>query len=184
MLHRVVDGRVVASFGEAPVLQPGERRRQPYKLGRSTGRSFWSAAADRYQVELWTVEGQLQRRLVGERDWFDPPPHDAPPTTTLMNVWESDGLLWVLFHVRDPQAPGFDPRENMDPFVSTDRAMDTVIEVIDPTDGSLVAAYRTEMQLNAPLMTTPGLVESRTQDDTGFVRLRIWELVLERPAGD
>jgi hypothetical protein len=151
-LHLVEGGRVVRSFGsESGTFRPDiphfdRRAVAPAGPGR-----VWSAHKNRYQIELWSTAGRKLREYRRSVDWF--PPYlatravspDAPPATLLQQVWQDrDGRLWVSMLVADRNwrravRPGGPHGYTVADY---DGYRDTVIEVIDPERGRVLASRR------------------------------------------
>jgi hypothetical protein len=148
------DGEVLRSFGAD---RPEYRRDLPYlhrrRLASSTGGRFWSAHSTAYVIELWDRTGRKHMELRRDVPWF--PAHDgrnrypspSPPYTTA--VWEDHaGLLWVLVQVQDPEQAAhrdrLEVRDGMRIIHGRDghRLYDTIVEVLDPATGELLASRR------------------------------------------
>lgn len=180
LLHHIVDGEVVRSFAETEVVLPGGRTHLHRRIARSRDGTIWLAHENRYQVERWDTAGTRLATLRADRDWF--PPSTGRPDITgpmISSVWEGEnGLLFVLMNVpatspRDEEAQ--EGRSNW--LVAADSGTDSVIEVIDPRTGALVARHRSEDLLYAGLMDVPGLVQLRSEDeDTGWLRVTLWRV--------
>ena len=106
----------------------------------------WRSLPIKYAVEVWDAASpESSLRLEGRPDWFTPGPpaegypEEAPSPSVILGLRHRDGLLWIVTLVADD---GW--REAVaNPVVGVDtdlnRAMDTVVEVVDPVTGALVA---------------------------------------------
>lgn len=155
MLHvRPLEGPTHAAFGGQG--RPVDMRRDRASLSRvitvdSEG-NIWSAMTNDYRLTRFSPAGDTLSAFEYERDWFDPwtarnMPNDlrsGPPSTFTQDALiDADGLLWLVFHeaardwrqaVTEADSPtGYPDRRRM---------WDTVIEVIDPSSGGLVASAR------------------------------------------
>ena len=117
--------------------------------------SFWSLHAAAYVIDLWDTSGRRIESLRRNAPWFvrrtmpslarlTPPPTD--PTGL---VADSDGLLWVLLSVADPEWEGYEvpgrghghgaggsyPGRNRH---LEDGVFDSVLEVVDPELGAVI----------------------------------------------
>ena len=122
----------------------------------------WAAYWNRYEVELWDTAGRRLRRVVREAEWFKAWRWDAqeaaatrrpsivhPPEFRALQQDDS-GRVWTIVSVAPDDEGG--GREGA-------AVRHTVIEVLDPSAGRLIAAVRVE----APVMdfVGPGLVAVR-----------------------
>lgn len=75
------------------------------RLAMSGDTAFWSAHVDRYEAHLWHLDGRLLTTLQGTTGWFThdpgPVPAGGPSPSRLLNLWEEDGVLWMLVAVPD-----------------------------------------------------------------------------------
>ena len=175
------------------VLQPhsieADRRLDVIKrlLGDGGEGRVWAAYGNRYEVELWDTAGRRLRRLARDAEWFRPWRSDeiqardmrhlllerergnlrAPGLPLPPNVFalqgDGQGRLWTLVSV-PPEEPGGDRI--------------TIIEVLDPVAGRLVASLRVTM--SGVTFVAPGLVrvrEKRASDDVEVVKIFSVELV-------
>lgn len=128
-------------------------------------RSFWAAALNEYRIEQWSVDGALEHVLERRVPWFTPFPDEAdrtvradnPPRTQLFGLHQDDhGLLWVFMIRADPSwREGI--RREPDPvhggtnerIVDYDLVYDTVIEILDPEQGALVASVTLDEALRS-----------------------------------
>jgi hypothetical protein len=149
----------------------------------------WAAPPNRYVIELWDTNGERQRELLRDADWFKPytervpPTPDRPPPPALSSLHlDATGKLWVAIAV-----PALDWADRLGPAVETPygkqyrasnpEAWDTVIEVIDPAGGRVVASQRV-----SPLVS--GFIDDEhvyayREDDEGVPFIDVWQLRLE-----
>lgn len=144
------DGRVRKSWGAADrTLDPSKRADIRY-LTRASDTTFWAAAPDRYEFELWTIGGRLIRHLKPVRDWFIPGQRMAgtvdrvrPPIRIASIATDSCGdLVVVTAWPRDDWAPTARPGvEAQFPGQGEySRFLYQRIEVMTATEGRLVAS--------------------------------------------
>ena len=104
----------------------------------------------------------------GEAEWFQPNRMESiddidawyltePPSRDIFHMHEAvDGLLWIYTQIPDERwTPGSEP----DDATALHRALDTMIEVVNPGAGEIVAQLRFDERLGAvcdgsALMTT------------------------------
>jgi hypothetical protein len=119
------------------------------------GLHFWSAHKLRYAIEKRTLDGELVQVFERDADWFRPRKAvsgisaDTAPTAKVMGVWEdARGMVWVHTLTADGRwFSGLSGLQSVDgkaiPFVSgPDLYRDTRLEVIDPSNGKLVATAK------------------------------------------
>ena len=188
-LHVVTrGGEVRASFGSSDGGRLLPQRFSGRKVARAWPRGIWSAHTYEYAIELWTMEGSLRLSLRREADWFPPIQFEdevesPKPITTIQSVREDNsGLLWVLSAVADEDwesyletgADGF-PRL----VGSNAQLFDTVVEVIDPDEGQLIARRRVDEFLSGFL--SDGVVGGGIADEADLF-FGVWEMeLLSRP---
>lgn len=146
-------GTIVRSFGADPPLRDLSSTDVVHRtLAASTGQRVWAAPLTEYVVERWSRDGELLERWRRDVPWFRPHSDyglndgSRPPGPGVYALREdASGLLWVLIRVPDPEwQDAF--VEKPDPYGRVSRRvenmhdyMDTVIEVIDPEGGVVVA---------------------------------------------
>jgi hypothetical protein len=195
-LHRIVqDGTIARSFGsETGLFRPDVPWLDRRAISGHDSVSVWSAYHTQYVIEQYAVRsGALLRRIVREADWF--PPNLRPltkgqdpdqPQPFLARVHEgTDGLLWILVSVPDPNwREAIRPRGRQAPrhpsVRNEDGYKDYIIEVLEPETGRLLASHRFDRRVN---LFGPGLVGAVTVADDGAVRLETWRLQLTRDGG-
>lgn len=116
--------------------------------------SFWALHGATYRIDLWDTSGRLLESLRRDAPWFGKrqmgsPARLAPPPASIMGLAaDSDGLLWVLLSVADPEWEGYDLPEGWsapgNSYPGWNRHLengvfDAVVEVVDPGLGAVVA---------------------------------------------
>ena len=111
--------------------------------------SFWSLHAAAYRIDLWDTSGRRVESLRRDAPWFVERTMPSlarltpPPTDPTGLAADSDGLLWVLLSVADPEWKGYEvpgrghghgaggsyPGRNRH---LEDGVFDSVLEVVDP----------------------------------------------------
>lgn len=156
----------------------------------------WAAHVYRYDIELWDTNGRLKKTYERRPDWFStrkerpvlPSSRQAPQPFIQAIRQDSAGLIWVLINVASPSwRTAADFREmratRTDSLIDTpqhmDRLLNTVIEVIDPATGSLLASKRLPAALNRILddQHAMGLRQLRRRE----WEADLWTFRLERP---
>jgi hypothetical protein len=145
-------GRIVRSFGSAsgafrPDIPYFDRR----SITFAGPGQVWAAHVNQYRIELWSTEGRKVRELRRTVPWFPPylasrePSRSTPPPTLLGDVRQDrDGRLWVRISVPDANwrravQPGGPHGVTIPDY---NQYLDTIIEVIDPRRGRLLASRR------------------------------------------
>lgn len=141
-----------------------------------------------YSIEVWDLDGTLERSIELEVDWFSwPPPwHDDPPEEgptgvigerqpedQFLDMQFSDrGELWTLSQVT-PEAW----RDGISGGRVTDYAAwtDNVIHVLDPADGSERCLVRLEDIYLFGGFAGPGILKSINADAVGEPTVTFWE---------
>jgi hypothetical protein len=186
-------GAFVRSFG---VVSPDfDRERfssnaRTFAVARS-GDGVWVAPSSRYELELWDLDGHPQRSVSRSVDWFPPwtdlhhqPINIVKPRTALGAIrQDAEGRLWVFLSVADKNwRRGHEAShmgENGTPVysgVEKDRYLDTMVEVIDPRRGRLVASVRMPVVVEG--LVGDDLAYSWRSDSLGYDHIDIWRLRL------
>lgn len=152
-------GDALLSIGYPPVevnpVQPFETFR---KAGAGRAGRFWSAREFyKYRLEEWSTDGHLLRVLEPRSRWFpanSPIRGEAPGRVTpdkpalpdVMGIWtDPEGRVWIAARVPDPgsrsafERPVTAEGEQHYPIRDVEAVWNTIIEVIDPTRGRVVA---------------------------------------------
>jgi hypothetical protein len=183
-LHLVdLTGRVVLSVGyDGKVV----RRDSPLgdrALAAASGGGFWAARTTEYEVEKWTVAGERRLSIARSVVWFGA--HDGmdwtPPLPWIEEIWEdSDGLLWVAIRVAAPdwKRAAVMRGDLLVNIADHDAFFDTILEVIDPRRGEVLAGTRVDPWIKSYL--GGGLAASYKEDEEGWPFLHLWEIKLDR----
>lgn len=156
-LHLVsAEGELLRSFGTRDAKIDRNRPSAHLRtISQVTDGRVWVAHISRYRLEEWTLKGEMLRQLDREVDWFPPGgsitnrPGEAP-RPVLLDVWlDAGGRLWTLIRVADPKwADAQTERGRLQGIIpvvgysSETRYYDSIIEVIDPDSGRLIASRR------------------------------------------
>lgn len=189
-LHLIESGRIVRSFGsENPRVLPDWPSLNVRYVTAGAGHTVWSVQPDRYEVELWDLDGSLQGVLRRDALWFPPREQrgramgQEPPDPRVQAVRAlANGHLALLVSVSDsewrprsweagefgPQGTGYEQNE-----------YDTVLEIIDPSSGRLISSGRHPEFMFEFL--SDDLVVSRRVDDLGLLYMDVWRM--NRPVG-
>jgi hypothetical protein len=161
------------------------RRRMGVAANGLVAVSHWT----RYIVELWTVEGEHVRTLVRSPGWFvqDAPDDDAGPPQSRQEAprIDTEGRLWTVSHVADPEwrqsiSTVRDLQGRLAPGISEgnlDDYFDSVVEVINPDTGMLIASTRVDPYLT--FVSDSGYGASYREDEMGNPFIDVWRLALE-----
>ena len=124
-----------------------------------------------YQIERWDREGNLLTIFQRETEWCPPEPIDSEGRpvgryqSCVTQMWEDDdGFLWVL---------GFTVKGKFEALNPLPGTVASIIEVLDPSTGTLVAASHIDGRLTIPAMG--GFFHSvNLEDPEGLVYAETW----------
>lgn len=147
---------VVSSFGaDTALLLPGHSVLARRAVARAGDGAIWSARVNEYRIEKWSPSGRKILTIQRDADWFEPwvePTNHlvsrAPPF--VVSIAEDDGgRIWVMMYVADRN---FEPQVGPDDHIPITeemrhRARDTVVEVLDPRAGTVLARARNDRVL-------------------------------------
>ncbi len=185
--------RILRSFGaEAPTVGRRSGLNQRRTLAVGPNGTVWLAPwLRRYELEQWSLDGRLVARLVRDVGWFAPYDEFLPPTPrrpiqpAIDGIWlDHAGLLWVMLRVSDPNYPkGFGPAQATEgvrhfPILDNDLIADTILEVIDPTQGMVLVSQRLPHFFS--IVVAPGLIARNTSTPNGLPAVDIWRVSLVR----
>jgi len=188
-------GRVVRSFGAGG--EPYSASASPLLTARALaiadGASVWTARRNVYELERWSLDGQLLETIARRPPWHAPwirwnsRTDVEPPPARLMSLWrDRTGLVWTLSRVADAQwkpVPGrsLGKEAPFPPAGEIREREDTILEVIDPRSRRLVTSRRFDEAFDHFL--PDGRIAELTEDDHGIVILRLWRPeITGRPA--
>jgi hypothetical protein len=189
MLFHVVepDGTVSRSIGPANgTVVPGI----DVSLARGSDNTFWAALGNSYVITRWSPQGEPLLEVQRTADWFIPwttpatgsARYDRPQPTLSAVHEDADGLLWTLVHVAASgwRSQGVDRGAEVAPILAEHNALyDTMVEVIDPVKGTLVASRRLQGRWLGFL--EGGMIYAYGEDSQGNSQYDIAGLSLERP---
>lgn len=152
------EGTHLGSFGDDGQGYRFDRDAPMLRLLAGAGPSrIWAAHAGEYRIERWALDGRRDSDFRREVDWFSSPnlrgvyaDPDTPPEPWVAGVQQDLlGRLWIAVHVADEEwYEGVSTEQNAEGsyFPLPDRAgfQDTMIEVIDPAAGRVLASTRFE----------------------------------------
>lgn len=161
----------VVNFFRAPVAVDGRGR-------------IWTTRPREYGFEVWDPGGgdAPLARIVGEPEWFDPgPPQPGAPVTApapsiVISLRVDGGLLWVGTWVADEDREaggGGSPSP-----LELDRLLDTILDVIDPASGRIIARSRRDEALRG---TGDDQLLFGVREEGGIARAVIFEPTLAGP---
>ena len=161
----------------------------PRRLIHAPDGSWWTMPMQfRYRLEHWDTSGALLGVLERRPEWFQSyrtslaPSREQAPSPMLMDAWfDSAGRLWVLGKAADPNwSAGLTPpnAHGTDPAIGdADKVYDTVIEVLDPATGALLAATR--FDVSYPFAVEPGVVMRVRTTADGWNQAELMRVVLD-----
>jgi len=155
-LHMVDSSGITRSFG---TQKPEFRRDLASLLNRrlavGSDGALWAAHETAYQIEMLDSSGRVTQRFVRDVDWFEPHASsprieaDKPPAPRIHDFRvDENGFLWVLIRVADPKwKDALKPQGRLQGrtylgYTTPDAYFDSIVEVIDPRTGKLVASGR------------------------------------------
>lgn len=183
------DGRVVRSMGFSEGVRFDFRTSDFRQIAGASDREFWAAHTTEYILEKWNLAGQRLGVIQVEADWLpgyvgncctvDP---DEPPEPALRSLRVDErGRLWVLGTVHDAQwHEAVVERAGGAYWVDDwDRFFDSIVDVIDPGSGELIARQRFDEYFTK--WAGPGLVASNMLVEGVYPRIRVTRLRLVAP---
>lgn len=150
------DAEIVASFGADTALSRLDLLHLLLRrVSRDSDSTFWAAPVNEYRVERWTLSGRRLDHLIRNASWFPTWLHTAniddrtPPQPLVTSLSpEGQGRLWTVVRVPDSQwRSGISPRigetgHRIFRVTNPSRVTDSVIELLDPRLGRVVASHR------------------------------------------
>lgn len=176
------NGALIREVGESDTLVPSPRR---IFAGRDN--SVWIVAmTHRWRLEHWDLSGQRLQSLDEAPGWFTPheellsPSPDRPPQPLVQDGWvDQEGRLWIIGKVADAnwQDGIGDPVDGASPIADADRAYDTIIAVLDPVTGAVIAEARFDAAY--PFMAEPGVLMRVSTTDAGWHRAELVRVMID-----
>jgi hypothetical protein len=149
------DGRVVRSFGvDTAEYRPDLRLLLDRVAAPAAGgNDVWASPLGRYTLERWNpVSGTRLARVPVRSSWFVesanfPRDGQTRPRPIIESIWETEGLVWVLIRDADSAWQPSTEAERVWSFELYNSIYDSVIEVVDPASGAVLASKRTNSVL-------------------------------------
>lgn len=175
-------GQRVRSFGNSSTGPQGFQFSGGQRaVSYTRGDRIWVNPYGQYRLELWDTAGVHLKSFVHDAPWLEPwnrtipgAPFRVRPNARVIGVHEdSAGRLWVIGRI---------PERDWRPVEDTrayELVYDSVVEVIDPASGKLLASRRFERadQLFYYFISED-LVFSRRVMENGLPVIDIWRLTL------
>ena len=184
-------GKILRAFGgDGEAVHYDRPQAQTRRIALTPSADVWAGRVDRYELELWRMDGtplQVLRRAVA---WYPPwtdynvqAPDVARPKPMLTSIkHDSAGLVWTMTRVAvenwKPSAkPSPEGKERPVPSVNVyDQNSDVILEVIDPRTGALIVSQRFPQYLQA--FINGGLLYSLRETEEGDIRVDVWRATL------
>ena len=193
-LHRLAaDGSWQRSFGSATgVYRPDVPLIMSRTIAPAEAGSLWAAPVSAYEIErIESMTGRVTRRLQRSVAWFPDGRHpgfvasaaDRPPPPLLVALrQDAAGYLWVAIAVPDRawrSQVELDRRGHGYRIRDEQGYYDTILEVIEPSTGSLLASTRVDAYIRHFVDDAHvGTVIEHPQ--TGIPQLQVWRVALVR----
>ena len=188
-----VEGSHVTAFGdESPEFDAGRAFLSERRITADHRDNIWSAGIFEYRLERWDPVRGLNRTLSRHVPWFEPwreerllSPDSPPlPEITAIRFNPANGLLYVIVRVVGADGDwssglmsemGPDGRLYYGP-EDFNKVYDSILEVIEPESGRLVASTRTPMSLNN--FADADHVISYRENAEGVGGLDVWRITV------
>jgi hypothetical protein len=189
------DGRILSSIGGDEGYRPGLPFLGSHPIALTDHSSVWMADRTRFELEEWEIGGTQLSRLIREADWFLPHnrglirDREVAPLPSLWDIqYDPEGLLWVLVSVPDDSwfeglERGREPHPEVLSITDYRRFLDTIIEVIDPAKGELLASERSDLFFQR-FIGSRGYIDSYREEADGTPFVDVWRLQLHRVEQD
>jgi hypothetical protein len=169
-------GQRSKTFANLPSSSSLDERRRYVAIGPNGNR--WSLGPANYVLERWLPDGTSAQKLTADRDWLretNQPAGDVrerkPPNRLRGLLVDAQGRLYVFVIVADANWKPIGQNPDAEP----NKVFDTLIEVIDPKAGTLLARTRVDL-IVMPMHGT--FAYSTLEDDVGERRLQVWNVSL------
>ena len=163
----------------------------PRGIAAAPDGSWWTLPMQfHYRLEHWDSTGVLLGVIERRPDWYPPytesigPTREHAPSPMLMNAWfDAAGRLWVLGKVADAHwvaglsAPVGGDSLTTASISDADKVYDTVIEVLDPATGALLA--QTRFDVSYPFAVEPGVIMRVLVTRNGWNRAELMRVIFD-----
>ncbi len=174
------DGKLVREIG---AVAPGEPLGTMRRITLAPDGTIWTVALlGSWRLEHWDTAGTALGEIVREPLWFPPyddyeaPAPGTPPQPALQGAWfDEAGHLWVLGKAVDEawasgvgalEVRGGEAARSV--ITDPDRVYDTVLEMLDPVTGEVLAMARFDVAW--PFLAEPGVLMRVVTSDAGVHR--------------
>lgn len=166
--------QTVRTFLPGPIPTfPAEIRAAQRRIGVAPDGRIVVSHVDRYELEVWRADGSGGRVLLRSPPWFqtggtevDRASRSAgPPAAILAEAPRIDaaGRLWTVVRIAASPAPA-----------ATGDDVDSVVEVIDPDSGELIASARVDADLR--LIAPGGWAAAYREDEEGRAYVDVYAM--------
>jgi hypothetical protein len=171
---------VVRSFGEEPPPPAGAPRSAVRAIAPSRDGGLWAAPYQQYEIELWSLAGELQQTLVRRPSWFPEEPRrmnfsEPPPPRIRTLEQDAAGRLWVYVNVAASTWQEGYPRgggaEVSAGEFSYEKLYDTTVEVLDPIGGRVLARRTLDRFIVSALPDGHAAIYDTTEAGEPFVEI-------------
>ncbi len=172
---------------------PGELYYRSLSVASSGG--IWAAHRTQYRIDEWSLDGTLRQTITRPANWFPShpggggaPDPSRPPLPALLGAREDGrGRLWLMVRVTDgkwaqsltPVRAGANREEGRYRIDDINRAFDTIVEVVDIRQGTLITSTRVDQALVEFVGTDQAV--SYYEDAQGTPKLQMWRLSIHSP---
>lgn len=181
-------GEIIRSFGSVDGVYRADLRDalDVRKITPSLAGGIWSAWRNQYVIEHWDTAGALTDVLHREVEWFPTWWHptrtgpNTPPVTLITAIQARGDTLWVLLRIADSEWWGANEMPEGRNFLSEnpDQYLDTMVEVIDLKNATVIASQRMPQALRG--FAGPGIVYGSGTDVKGNPVVPLWRVDLVR----
>jgi hypothetical protein len=174
-------GQTIRTFGFGDVADPDiTHGRSPVLCSGKEGGTFWSFFYG-YRGELWDTAGKKLRSFSRAGDWGGPLPIGSRGWGTPWSCSvDRDGLLWMMITISRPgryESMGIAQRR-MVSASAQDSLYYTMIEVIDPARGLVVASQLFEQHLGGAILGGNRVLHLR-ESDAGELTVEVLRLRMQ-----
>lgn len=175
-----VSQRAVAPNAVDTATRCRDCNRRNLRSARTAGQ-VWAFLRNRYYIERVDLGGAVLSRLTRRAEWFPPLERDNRDDGTearFSSLYEdASGLLWIFVSVPENRAGANQPDRAVPTPADYERRWATMVEVIDPRTGALLASRRFPQMLGA---IAGGGAFTMDELADGRVVYRVWDLRIQR----